>query len=96
MFAQSLKDGFKKNVVGGKMEQKKTEQMEEVKDIFQVESFVLQCNDMLGGKFLDLNKRLDKFLAEMTASEDILQLLADALEGFDHEKEFASAFFFFF
>ena len=75
------------------MEQKKTEQMEEVKDIFQVESFVLQCNDMLGGKFLDLNKRLDKFLAEMTASEDILQLLADALEGFDHEKEFASAFF---
>jgi len=64
----------------------------EAKNILDVEKFVLACNDMLTGKFLDLNKRLDKFLSVMTSSEDILDLLADCLEEFDEEAEFAKAF----
>lgn len=66
--------------------------MEEVLNIFEVEKFVLECNDMLSGRFLDLNKRLEKFLSVMTKSEDILNFLAEALENFDDEKEFAAAF----
>ena len=64
----------------------------ETKNILDVEKFVLACNDMLTGKFLDLNKRLDKFLSVMTKSEDILDLLADCLEEFDEETEFDKAF----
>lgn len=64
----------------------------ETKNILDVEKFVVACNDMLSGKFLDLNKRLDKFLSVMTNSEDIIDLLADALEDFDDEVEFAKAF----
>lgn len=64
----------------------------EVKNILDVEKFVLACNDMLSGKFLDLNKKLDKFLSVMTKSEDIIDLLSDCLEDFDEEAEFAKAF----
>lgn len=64
----------------------------ETKNILDVEKFVVACNDMLTGKFLDLNKRLDKFLAVMANSEDIIDLLADALEDFDDEEEFEKAF----
>lgn len=66
--------------------------MEEAKNIFEVESFVLECNDILSGKFLDLNKRLDKFLSVMTASSDLMEFLAVALEDFDDEAEFDTAF----
>lgn len=64
----------------------------ETKNILDVEKFVVACNDMLTGKFLDLNKRLDKFLSVMTNSEDIIDLLADALEDFEDEVEFDKAF----
>lgn len=64
----------------------------ETKNILDVEKFVVACNDMLTGKFLDLNKRLDKFLSVMTNSEDIIDLLADALEDFEDEVEFDRAF----
>jgi len=64
----------------------------EAKNILDVEKFVVACNDMLSGKFLDLSKRLDKFLAVMTKSEDILDLLADCLDEFDEETEFEKAF----
>ncbi len=64
----------------------------ETKNILDVEKFVVACNDMLTGKFLDLNKRLDKFLSVMTNSEDIIDLLADALEDFEDEIEFEKAF----
>lgn len=64
----------------------------ETKNILDVERFVVACNDMLSGKFLDLNKRLDKFLAVMTQSEDVLDLLAECLDEFDEEAEFSKAF----
>ncbi|MBP3431582.1 MAG: hypothetical protein J6K39_01830 [Clostridia bacterium] len=64
----------------------------EARNILDVQKFVLECNDMLSGKFLDLNKRLDKFLAVLTASEDIIDFLADCLEDFDEDEEFANAF----
>lgn len=64
----------------------------ETKNILDVEKFVVACNDMLSGKFLDLNKRLDKFLTVMTKSEDILDLLGNCLENFDEEAEFDKAF----
>lgn len=64
----------------------------EAKNILDVEKFVVACNDMLTGKFLDLNKRLDKFLTVMTKSEDILDLLAGCLEDFDEDAEFEKAF----
>lgn len=64
----------------------------ETKNILDVEKFVLVCNDMLTGKFLDLNKKLDKFLSAMTKSEDILSLLSTCLDDFDEEAEFAKAF----
>ncbi len=64
----------------------------ETKNILDVEKFVVACNDMLSGKFLDLNKRLDKFLSVLTKSEDILDLLGECLDGFDEDTEFAKAF----
>lgn len=64
----------------------------EVNNIIDVENFVVACNDMLSGKFLDLGKRLDKFLTIMTKSEDILNLLSSCLENFDEEIEFSKAF----
>ncbi len=64
----------------------------ETKNILDVERFVVACNDLLSGKFLDLNKRLDKFLSVMTQSEDILDFLAECLDNFDEEVEFAKAF----
>ncbi len=64
----------------------------EAKNILDVEKFVLECNDMLSGKFLDLNKRLEKFLTVMTKSEDVVDFLADCLEDFDEDEEFAKAF----
>lgn len=66
--------------------------MVDVKNILDVEKFVLACNDILTGKFLDINKKLDKFLSVMTQSEDILDLLSECLENFDEETEFAKAF----
>lgn len=65
----------------------------EAKNILDVESFVVACNDMLTGKFLDLNKRLDKFLTVMTKSEDILDLLGECLDDFDEDEEFDKAFY---
>lgn len=65
----------------------------EAKNIFDVQKFIVECNDMLTGKFFDLDKRLEKFLATMTKSEDILDFLATCLEGFD-ETEFDKAFAF--
>lgn len=64
----------------------------EAKNILDVEKFVLACNDMLTGKFLDLNKKLDKFLSVMTKSEDVIDLLSSCLEEFDEDEEFAKAF----
>lgn len=64
----------------------------EANNIIDVENFVVACNDMLSGKFLDLGKRLDKFLTVMTKSEDILNLLSSCLEDFDEETEFLKAF----
>ena len=64
----------------------------EAKNILDVERFVVACNDILSGKFLDLNKRLDKFLSVMTQSEDIFDLLGECLSDFDEDEEFAKAF----
>ncbi len=64
----------------------------EAENILDVERFVVACNDVLTGKFLDLNKRLDKFLAVMTKSDDILNLLGDCLQDFNDELEFSKAF----
>lgn len=64
----------------------------EVKNLLDVEKFVLACNDMLSGKFLDINKKLDKFLSVMTQSEDVIELLSECLEDFDEEAEFEKAF----
>ncbi len=64
----------------------------ETKNILDVERFVVACNDLLSGKFLDLNKRLDKFLAVLTQSEDIFDLLKECLNDFDEDAEFAKAF----
>lgn len=64
----------------------------ETKNILDVERFVVACNDLLSGKFLDLNKRLDKFLSVMTQSEDIFDLLGECLTDFDEDAEFSKAF----
>ncbi len=64
----------------------------EANNILDVEKFILACNDLLSGKFLDLNKKLDRFLSVMTKSEDILSLLEDCLENFDVDLEFDKAF----
>ncbi len=64
----------------------------EAKNILEVERFVVECNDMLKGKFFDLNKRLEKFLSVMTESEDLLDFLGDCLDDFDEDVEFNQAF----
>jgi len=64
----------------------------EAKNILDVEKFVVECNDMLTGKFLDLNKRLSQFLTVMTKSEDIIEFLSECLKDFDEEVEFSKAF----
>lgn len=64
----------------------------ETKNILDVERFVLDCNNMLSGKFFDLTKRLEKLLDVMGESDDILDLLADCMDGFDEDAEFDKAF----
>ncbi len=64
----------------------------EANDILAVEEFVIECNDMLSGKFFDLEKRLGKFLSCMAKSEDLIDFLADCLANFDEETEFNKAF----
>ena len=76
-------DFVKFKILGGFME---------AKNILDVEKFVVACNDMLTGKFLDLNKKLDKFLSVMTKSEDVMDLLGQCLDNFDEETEFSKAF----
>ncbi len=66
----------------------------ETKNILEVENFVIECNDILTGKFFDLSRRLEKFLNVMTQSEDVLELLADSLVDFDEAEEFSKAFSF--
>ena len=65
----------------------------EATNILDVEKFVVECSDMLSGKFFDLRKRLEKFLSVMEKSEDILDLLAECVEGLDYETEFAKSFY---
>ncbi len=65
----------------------------EATNILDVEKFIVECSDMMSGKFFDLRKRLDKFLSVMTESEDILNLLADAIDSIDYETEFEKAFY---
>ncbi len=64
----------------------------EAKNVIEVEKFVLAGNELLTGKFLDLNKKLDKFLSVMTKSEDVMDFLSECLENFDEEAEFSKAF----
>ncbi len=64
----------------------------EANNILDVERFVVECNDMLSGKFLNLTKRLDKFLTVLTKSDDILDFLKDCLDDFDDEEEFEKTF----
>ncbi len=66
----------------------------EAKNLFDVEKFVVECNDMLSGKFFDIDKRLNKFLSTMAESEDILDFLAECLDNFDADDEFEKAFSF--
>ena len=64
----------------------------EVKNLVDVQKFVLDCNDMLSGRFFDLNKRLEKFLTTMTKSEDIVDFLAECLVNFDEKSGVEEAF----
>jgi len=64
----------------------------ETKNIVDVERFVLNVNDMLSGKFFDLSKRLEKLLSSISDSEDMLDVLADYIDGFDYDAEFEKTF----
>lgn len=64
----------------------------EANDILQIENFVIECNDILSGKFFDLNRRLQKFLDIMSQSDDVMEFLADGLVDFDEEEELSKAF----
>lgn len=64
----------------------------EATNILDVEKFVCNANDMLSGKFFDVSKRLEKLLAAISDSEDMLDLLADYIDGFDYDDEFEKAF----
>lgn len=64
----------------------------ETKNIIDVEKFVLECNNMLTGRFFDIDKRLETFLSVMTQSEDLLDLFAECIENFDYDTEFEKSF----
>ncbi len=61
-------------------------------DKIAVEKFVVACNDMLSGKFLDINKKLASVLDAVSESEDVISLLADALTNFDEDEMFEKTF----
>ena len=61
-------------------------------DRVAVKNFVLSCNDMLSGKFLDIDRKLASVMNAITKSDDILTFLADAITDYDEEKGFESAF----
>ncbi len=44
-------------------------------DRVAVENFVLSCNDMLSGKFLDIDRKLASVMTAITKSDDILTFL---------------------
>lgn len=61
-------------------------------NVRKVEKFVADCNDMLSGRFLDFNKKVDNIFRSMTESEDILSFLTNNISDIDGEEVFESAF----
>ena len=65
--------------------------MEEI-DKISVEKFVVACNDVLSGKFLDIRKKLSLVMKTISDSEEILSLLAESLTDVDEEELFNKTF----
>ena len=61
-------------------------------DLLSVERFVLRCNELLGGRFLDLTQKLDLLMQDIIKSDAIMTYLADALDEYDADAGFSAAF----
>lgn len=61
-------------------------------NVRKVEKFVADCNDMLSGRFLDFNKKVENIFRSMTESEDILTFLTDNISDINDEEVFDRAF----
>lgn len=61
-------------------------------NIRKVENFVANCNDMLSGRFLDINKKIANIANAINESDDILSYLAENILDVDRDAIFARAF----
>ena len=62
------------------------------KNVRKVEKFVANCNDMLSGRFLDFNKKIENIANSINDSDDILSYLATKILDGDREEIFNHAF----
>ena len=62
------------------------------KNVRKVENFVAVCNDMLSGRFLDFDKKIESIANSINESDDILSYLATKLLDADREEIFNHAF----
>lgn len=62
------------------------------KNVRRVENFVAVCNDMLSGRFLDFDKKIESIANSINESDDILSYLATKLLDADREEIFNHAF----
>ena len=54
-------------------------------------SLIASCNDIIGGKFILAHNKIAALLKNLTASQEVYNLLATMLTNFDFEREFSRA-----
>lgn len=54
-------------------------------------SLIASCNDIIGGKFILAHNKIAALLKNLTASQEVYNLLATTLTNFDFEREFSRA-----
>ncbi len=55
----------------------------------EVKDFLKACNDFINGKFILAEVKLSKVLQEIAKSKDVYNVIAECLNGYDFEREFA-------
>ena len=60
-------------------------------EIAKINSLIASCNDIIDGKFILANYKITNILKNISASQEVYNLLASYLNNFDFEREFSRA-----
>ena len=57
-----------------------------------VKNFLDACDELINGKYLVAEYKIQKLLQELANSSDVCSLVGDCLEQFNRDREFSKAF----